>query len=77
MSDEHDPRFWHPISGVNPPPAGHRPTPGVNPPFAGGPERKSTPAEIYEYHKNNGSLTDEVLEYLGMKPDRSRERGGR
>jgi hypothetical protein len=44
-----------------------------NPPMViGKGVRRSSSGEIIEYHKNNGSLDDEVLNYCGIYPDRGR-----
>jgi hypothetical protein len=45
------------------------------PPIIGKGVRRSTQGEIIEYHKNNGSLDDEVLNYCGIYPDRGIDRG--
>jgi hypothetical protein len=47
---------------------------GQNPPTViGKGVRRSSSGEIIEYHKKNGSLDDEVLNYCGIYPDRGRE----
>jgi hypothetical protein len=42
----------------------------------GAPVRPSTVAEIIEWHKNDGSLNETILNYVGIFPDGGREVAG-